>query len=142
MKICSKCKKKKVLFQFYKRKTGLRAGKYYEKCKSCMKVRGRKYYTENRDRQLPLANIRRRRYYREKRDFIINAKNRPCADCGNKLPSYVMDFDHRDGGDKIVDIARAVTANWSLNKIKAEIEKCDIVCANCHRMRTYEYMLR
>lgn len=48
-----------------------------------------------------------------------------------------MDFDHvRD--DKIMDLSRMVTGGKSLTMIKAEITKCELVCANCHRIRTFQ----
>lgn len=138
LKICSKCGKSRLLSSFYFRKKGPRKGKYYEKCKECMKARGIDYYHQNHDRQLKLALIRRHRYYKEKRKFLVGAKNRPCADCGLSFPFYVMDFDHRDYLSKIENVSRMFTRNWALEKIKKEVEKCDIVCANCHRIRTYK----
>ena len=138
LKKCSKCDKEKLLKDFYLRKTGPRAGEYYEKCKDCMKLRGRAYYHKNHERQLALALKRRHRDYLEKREFLNKAKDIPCADCGKKYPFYVMDFDHKKHQLKIKDVAYMVTRNWSLDKIKVEVEKCEVVCANCHRIRTYK----
>jgi len=110
-----------------------------------MKTRGRKYYHENRERQLPLALARRHRAYLEKREFTAKTKNRPCIDCGVRYPYYVMDFDHKKGTVKVNDVAYMMTRNWSLKRIKEEILKCEVVCANCHRIRTYgklDYRLR
>jgi hypothetical protein len=67
------------------------------------------------------------------KEFIKNSKDKPCMDCGIKYPYYVMDFDHRK--DKKFNIGRAREHN--INKVKEEITKCDVVCANCHRERTY-----
>ena len=134
-KKCTKCKKDKSLAYFYLRKTGPRSGKYYEKCKDCMKIRGRFYYHANHDRQLKLALIRRKRAYYEKREIVNSLKEVPCADCGKRYPCYVMDFDHKNRNDKLSDIPHAMS--WSLEKIRKEISKCDVVCANCHRIRTY-----
>ena len=134
IKMCPKCQKELDLSNFYMRKTGLRSGEYYEKCKNCMKIRGRNYYHANHDRQLKLALKRRHRAYLEKRDFLINFKNKPCLDCGKEYPFYVMDLDHRDFRTKVENVSRMFTRNWSLDKIKIEAQKCDIVCANCHRI--------
>ena len=136
-KKCPKCSSFKNLNSFYKRKTGPRKGEYYEKCKDCMKQRGRLYYFENRDRQLELAIKRKHIYYKLKKEYLIGVKNKPCMDCGQYFPSYVMDFDHKIGTKKLANIAHMSVRNWSLKKIKEEIKKCDIVCANCHRIRTY-----
>lgn len=137
IKRCSKCLKEKDISDFYCRKNGPRAGKYYEKCKLCMKRRGIKYYYQNHTRQLALANKRRRKAYLLKRAYIVKCKNISCADCKKKYPFYVMDFDHRNDNNKIRDVSYMFTRNWSLDKIKLEISKCDVVCANCHRIRTY-----
>lgn len=138
IKKCSKCLQNKSIFEFYQRKTGLRKGEFYEKCKICMKSRGVKYYLQNHDRQLMLANKRRKKAYFLKRDFIVKTKDKPCADCGKKYPFYVMDFDHRDYHIKTREVSYMFTRNWSLDKIMVEVDKCDIVCANCHRIRTYQ----
>lgn len=137
MKRCSKCLSEKSLNAFYRRKKGPRAGEYYEKCKNCMKVRGRSYYHLNRERQLRLALIRRRKYRLICKGYMTKLKDKPCQDCGKKYPHYVMDFDHREGEKKLLEVARMVAGGWSLKKIMKEIKKCDIVCSNCHRLRTY-----
>lgn len=77
-----------------------------------------------------------RRVLEKKREIIETAKDRPCMDCGIKYPYYVMDFDHVRG-EKLYNIA-AQLGMMSYPKIKAEIEKCEVVCANCHRKRTHE----
>jgi len=107
-----------------------------------MRKRGKKYYHENRDRQLSLAIARTRKARRIKKRYLIQAKNKPCEDCGKQYPHYVMDFDHRKNVDKLTEIAHLVTKNWSLDRIKEEVEKCDIVCSNCHRIRTFKGKLR
>jgi hypothetical protein len=48
-----------------------------------------------------------------------------------------MDFDHREGEVKVGNVAHAVARGWSLERTKAEIAKCDLVCAVCHRLRTH-----
>lgn len=70
-------------------------------------------------------------------DFVNSLKNKPCMDCGREYPPYVMDFDHRDPKLKINSIARGIRDMWSQKRILSEIKKCDLVCANCHRIRTY-----
>lgn len=137
LKICSKCGKRKLVKSFYFRKKGPRSGQYYEKCKDCMKKRGRLYYHENQSRQLKLSLLRRAKYRKKIKDFLIKAKNKPCMDCGKIYPHFVMDFDHRNSEDKKKDIARMVVGGWAIDKIKDEIKKCDLVCSNCHRIRTY-----
>lgn len=67
--------------------------------------------------------------------FVREAKNKPCIDCRNSFPYFVMDFDHRDGANKVADINLLVhSLSWA--RLEAEIKKCDLVCSNCHRIRT------
>ena len=66
--------------------------------------------------------------------IIKAAKAKPCADCGQTFPSVCMDFDHRPGEVKAVNLSAARSLKPAT--INAEIAKCDVVCACCHRIRT------
>lgn len=92
--------------------------------------RERRYYERNRE----LYRIKNDRKRAVLRDVVIRAKDVPCMDCGQRFPYYVMDFDHR--GDKEVLVGRLVDS-LSLRRLLAEIAKCDVVCSNCHRIRTH-----
>ena len=59
----------------------------------------------------------------------------PCVDCGINYPYYVMDFDHVRGV-KQANVMELVST-LSKKKIDEEIAKCEIVCSNCHRIRTH-----
>src|SRR2546423_13858300 len=93
----------------------------------------RRYYERNRG----LYRDRNRRKRARLRAIARELKSRPCADCGQTFPFYVMDFDHREGEEKTAQVAMLVNA-MNLQRLLAEIEKCDLVCANCHRIRTYK----
>jgi hypothetical protein len=67
--------------------------------------------------------------------MINKLKNVPCLDCNNKYPPYVMDFDHRDKGEKRFSIAWGI--RYQDHVLLNEAAKCDIVCSNCHRERTW-----
>jgi hypothetical protein len=69
-------------------------------------------------------------------EIMRAAKDKPCADCGVHYPYYVMDFDHREGEDKLANVTRL--RYMSEDTLRAEIAKCDVVCANCHRERTWK----
>ena len=69
------------------------------------------------------------------REAIRRAKDQPCADCGRSYPYYVMDFDHVRG-TKRFNLSTGAQ-RFSFENILAEIAKCDVVCANCHRSRTF-----
>ena len=66
------------------------------------------------------------------RAFYLKSKEAPCVDCGNSFPSECMDFDHRPGEIKLFVPNRIP----NLEALKVELTKCDLVCANCHRIRT------
>ena len=71
-----------------------------------------------------------------KRAMLTEIKDVPCLDCKVRYPNYVMDFDHVRG-EKSFNLAKAVDDNVSVEKLLAEVAKCDIVCSNCHRERTH-----
>ena len=71
-------------------------------------------------------------------EYIREQKNKPCTDCGIQYPYYVMQFDHvPERGPKLFTLTKS-QCNRSLKSIKAEIAKCDLVCANCHFERTHQ----
>lgn len=59
-----------------------------------------------------------------------------CTDCKEKYPFYVLDFDHTRG-NKVSNIGQMLDY-FSVQDILKEVAKCDIVCSNCHRERTYQ----
>lgn len=94
-----------------------------------------KLYSERHpDRRKDIGDARRA----ERAPIIRDAKDKPCADCGIQYPYYVMQFDHVRGEKKF-----NVGGGWnnSIESIKEEIAKCDVVCANCHAERTYQRMI-
>ena len=69
-------------------------------------------------------------------EFVRAQKDRPCADCGGRFHYAVMEFDHVRGA-KLGNVATMAHKGVSLERLKTEIEKCELVCANCHRLRTW-----
>jgi hypothetical protein len=78
--------------------------------------------------------------FARRRQIVIEAKQKPCADCGIQYPYYVMDFDHREGETKNFSLFKIHGA--TVKRILEEITKCDVVCANCHRKRTHQRRLK
>jgi transcriptional regulator with XRE-family HTH domain len=68
------------------------------------------------------------------REIITAAKNVPCMDCKKRFDLVCMDFDHRPGEVKLFCVGAYRVAR---DKLLAEIAKCDVVCSNCHRLRTH-----
>jgi hypothetical protein len=75
---------------------------------------------------------------RQRSAFVNSLKDgKDCADCCSPHPYWRLDFDHRDRSKKTMTISKMKLAKYSEKKILEEMEKCDIVCARCHRMRTF-----
>jgi thymidine kinase len=72
----------------------------------------------------------------EQSDLLRAFRQSPCFDCQRSFDWFVMEFDHRERTRKTADVTR-LSGNASLMRLLEEIEKCDIVCSNCHRVRTY-----
>lgn len=92
------------------------------------------YYARNREAEIAKVVTRQRATLAWLRDL----RRVPCADCGGTFPPYAMDFDHRDPSMKLFSLgaSKGATLLKSRAVLEAEIAKCDIVCANCHRIRT------
>jgi len=90
------------------------------------------YYRTHRDAEL--QRVKRRQ--RQAVDLLRELRRVPCTDCGRRFPPCAMDFDHREPGTKAFWILQRA-GSVSVARLTAELDKCDIVCANCHRERTH-----
>lgn len=90
----------------------------------------RRHYHANKE-QYKARNRAKKKAIRE---YIQEVKGAPCVDCDRVYHYCVMDFDHLM--DKAINVSQMVDCG-SLDKVKKEIAKCELVCANCHRMRTH-----
>lgn len=81
----------------------------------------------------------RQRHLKNAED-VRELKSQPCTDCGNTFPWYIMEFDHvPERGEKKICISK-MGGSRSINapSFLKELNKCDLVCANCHKIRTHE----
>jgi hypothetical protein len=124
MKICIKCNEDPVR----------RKGVSY--CKKCHNEYQKAYYKKN-PRSINASCVRRRNDIRQ---LVIKSKSIPCVDCGKSYPYYVMDLDHLPNTNKKFMLSIAASKMRSIDSIKEEISKCEVVCANCHRERTFSRM--
>jgi hypothetical protein len=133
LRACCRCGRRLPIEQFPLRRKDCPRRRGH--CIGCKAAYQREWYARNRERHL--ANVREIRKQRRirNRELILAAKDVPCADCGLRYPPYVMDFDHVNGGKRgnIAELHGRLTEEALL----AEIAKCEVVCANCHRIRTY-----
>ena len=106
-------------------------------CKDCKKKDFADYYTNNREHHRAVVNARRARRDEETRKFIWEyLMDHPCVVCEQEDP-IVLDFDHIDPRTKLGNVSTlAFRDRVSLRVLKAEIEKCVVMCAYCHRRKT------
>ena len=133
IKRCTICKQEKPLSEFNKnsaRKDGLQTH-----CRECNKERSRQYYKKNKKKHLKEVYVRKRRNIRIVMRKLMELLNRShCADCSIK-DARVLEFHHRDSEEKEHNISDMLNQGFGWNSVSAELEKCEILCANCHRIR-------
>lgn len=133
MKRCVRCDKDKEDSEFnFKSK---KEGTLNAYCRVCQSEYHALYYEKHKRTYLDKAQKRRETEDAFWFDEIRKIKNVPCMDCGHNFPPVCMDFDHRDPEQKVGTISSMIGSNCKREDIFEEIEKCDIVCANCHRIR-------
>jgi hypothetical protein len=134
-KKCSKCQKNKNIDAFFWKNKA--KGWRHSQCKDCYRNcrNPQEQYIKRKKEYLIRANNRRIKKQTENRIKLLEYfKTHHCINCGENNP-IVLDFDHRDHKDKKYHISRMIsTYNWET--IISEIEKCDVLCSNCHRIRT------
>ncbi len=96
----------------------------------------RKYYSVHKESEQNKARARMRERRIASYAYVnLIKESTPCLDCNQTFDAVCMDFDHCKG-DKKANVSRLVNEGRPLEVIKAEIDKCELVCANCHRIRT------
>lgn len=128
VKKCNVCGEDKPLEQFHRRGDG-----YQHACKPCKAKIAKGYYARNKDHHQSVASDRRSQL----RDWANELKQRPCVDCNGVFHFRAMQWDHV-GTDKVANVSVMVTDGFGRETILSEIAKCELVCANCHAVRTYE----
>ena len=108
----------------------------HTQCKDCNKAYCAEHYRRNAKqyKERAVVNAASRREDLHRRLFAYLAAH-PCVDCGEADP-LALELDHRDGAEKLHNLSRMWYNGYSWKKIEAEIAKCDVRCANCHRRRT------
>jgi hypothetical protein len=142
-KICSTCKKNQKASQFRRIK-----GYLVSPCHTCRREYQRQWaaqnpakvkaaaekWKKNHQEYLRLAARNRRLKTLEYARFRQGLK---CLKCGEDHPACI-DFHHRDPATKEFNISQGWRWGYPLERLKKEIEKCDILCSNCHRKHHWE----
>ncbi len=106
-------------------------------CRDCQKEQKNDWYQRNSEKHKAKIYENKLRHQNEVRDFLYGYLSaHPCVDCGEK-DIRTLEFDHVRGV-KRTEIATLLKHGYSVGIVKKEIEKCQVVCANCHKKRTYK----
>jgi hypothetical protein len=133
MRICTKCEfdYPAPIEDFFHRKHDTKDGFQYV-CKKCISLVHQEHYQKRKSYYKKKAKISNRELRIRNLQFIVDyLKTHPCVDCSESDP-IVLEFDHQ--GDKIYNISSMQTLK--LEKVKREIAKCNVRCANCHKRKT------
>ena len=93
---------------------------------------------ESWDRLVIYRQKRRRKLYQEISKYINDYKlSQGCQQCGYKINPYALQFHHIDANTKTKNVSYWFRTSWKqLEKMKKEMEKCIVLCANCHSVET------
>ncbi len=132
-KICTKCKCEKDLLLFSAKNTSKDGRASW--CRTCFKANWEKRYYENHEHYRTSHNASRNKIRDQNAQKVFEyLANHSCVNCGESDP-IVLEFDHRNRNDKIENISNLVThSSWE--RVESEIQKCDVLCANCHRRKS------
>ena len=129
MKVCSKCGKTKDDSEFFwKNKEN---GILHSYCKECKRELDRKSYSSNSHDRKEKIRERQRKIQEELKEYVTKLKKESCCSICGESRWYVLDFHHLGG--KEYTIAALIKRGCSINTLKEELAKCQLVCSNCHR---------
>jgi hypothetical protein len=106
-------------------------------CKACRRAYDRAYWQRTRLRRLELRRVRQRELVES---FQRLKSETCCADCGGFFHFAAMQWDHLPGAEKLDEVSTLVRKGKT-NRAREEIAKCELVCANCHAVRSYERLI-
>lgn len=134
--ICNSCKVEKSHEEFsWKDK---KSAKRNTRCRQCIAEYFAQHYQKNKFTYISRAKktnlVYRARNQEKLYDFL---RDKSCIDCGFS-DVRALDFDHKNPNDKKTDVSAMVRSAFSWDTIMEEINKCEIRCANCHRIKTAE----
>ena len=136
MKSCSRCDVTKSLEEFAKNKTKRDGRQAW--CRLCKKAYDKEQYQKNPTRREQIAQANKANAARNTRFVNRYLRFKSCERCGQKdFRTFV--FHHRDPCTKSNTVSRLKTSGCSLKRLKIEIRKCEVLCANCHRIEHYTY---
>jgi hypothetical protein len=133
MKYCRKCQTEQLEDEFHRRADRKDGRQPY--CKACKKSIDAAIYSKGGEDYKARKRQRQREFARRNARLVLEyLQQHPCVDCGEPDP-VVLEFDHVRG-EKKYNLSDLILRYTSWETIQAEIEKCEVRCANCHRRAT------
>ncbi len=138
MKTCSKCKKEKLITDFYIKER--KSGRLHAQCKNCYRQQRKINYASHYEKYQESYRNRARDYRNKLREeFRGNLskymEDKYCVDCSEADP-VVLELDHIDPKDKLFSISQSVRLGHRWEAVEKELRKCRVLCSNCHKRRT------
>jgi hypothetical protein len=133
-KRCARCGETRDLAEF-NRNSARRDG-FQAFCQRCMQAYQAAHYEKNQKRHIARVrqdNVRRKAAVAAELETFLRAH--PCVGCGT-TDIRVLEFDHRPEELKSANVSAMVGMGLPWDRILQEIAKCDVRCANCHRIKT------
>jgi len=131
-KICCRCNEEKTIDDFLWRNKD--KGIKHCQCRICYKQIRKKNYDTNKQYYLD----KNKRIKKRNTEWYKNYKNNlSCEKCGESHIAC-LDFHHKNEKEKLNNVSIMRATSFSIEKIKEEIGKCVVLCANCHRKHHYE----
>ena len=131
-KFCRLCQSEKNITEFAWKSIIKKTKQSY--CKECQKIRSRIHYKNNKQKYIEKARKRNQKILNKIQRYVWSYLSKhPCVDCG-ETDIVVLEFDHEQ--NKHYNIFELIKERRNLKKVKNEIKKCMIRCANCHRRKT------
>ena len=131
-KFCNSCGVEKPVQEFNKnskKKDGLQT-----QCRFCTRKAIKNHYSNNKKYY---SNRNKTSRIKLQQKFLDYIKSLSCTKCGENHPA-TLDFDHIDRTQKTKTISSMIRGRETWEKILKEMEKCQVLCSNCHRKRTAE----
>ena len=136
MKICSDCTQSLPFDSFNKKKTNKNNTiQYQSKCKECNKKYHQQHYRNNKNDYLKKARKWDLNYKRTIYQLLMDSSKNGCRYC-NEKDFRCIEFNHIDRSTKLYNISHMINNSMSIHDIKMELQKCEPVCANCHKKIT------
>jgi len=129
LKTCRVCKQTKPISEYHPNKTCSQG--VVGTCKLCANIKVSKWYSDNRSKRQNKANERNQL----RKKLVVDHFGDKCHDCHQTYPQCVYQFHHLDSSTKDFNPSKALS--MSVSKMWKELEKCIMLCANCHMIRHF-----